>query len=159
MYAAAALERLADPGEDGIFGSDPVTSAYRKLLNAERNKDIRKCILGVMPVVRGSTLQVDSTVCTGLEIASIQSSCRGLIVWSGDVFSWQTFWHPDQRPVVLEWGVRSAYWRLTCLLKGSVAIWCSTSFQRRWICTNHFFSSPKSFHRRKDFTCVAGGPQ
>ena len=58
LHAVAALERLADPGEDGLFTQDPITKAYRKLLEVERNKDVRKCILGVMPVVKGSTMKV-----------------------------------------------------------------------------------------------------
>ena len=58
LHAVAALERLADPGDDGLFSQDPITKAYTKLLEVERNKDVRKCILGVMPVVKGSTIKV-----------------------------------------------------------------------------------------------------
>ena len=58
MHAAATLERLAEPGEDGSFKSDPVVAAYRRLMNCERNKDIRKCLLAIMPVAKGATIQV-----------------------------------------------------------------------------------------------------
>lgn len=61
LHAAAALERLAEPGEDGSFLCDPVTKAYRKILKVERNKDVRKCVLGVMPIVAGLTLEVGET--------------------------------------------------------------------------------------------------
>ena len=72
----AALERLADPGDDGSFTLDPITKAYRKLLEVERNKDVRKCILGVMPIVRGSTIQVGK--CRG---DNISNAAFGPIPW------------------------------------------------------------------------------
>lgn len=62
LHAVATLERLADPGDDGLFTQDPVTKTLRKLLEVERNKDVRKCILGVIPVVKESTLRVSNNV-------------------------------------------------------------------------------------------------
>lgn len=59
LHAAAALERLVEPGEDGCYTDDPITAAYRKLLTSERNKDVRRCLLGVIPLVHNTTLQVD----------------------------------------------------------------------------------------------------
>ena len=67
LYAVAALERLAAPGEDGLFTKDPIMQLMRKLLEVERNKDVRKCILGVMPVVKATTLQVSQFLCNGEE--------------------------------------------------------------------------------------------
>ena len=58
MYAALVLERLAEAGEDAKFTDDPVTHAYRKLLEVERNKDVRKCVLGAMVIVAGTTVVV-----------------------------------------------------------------------------------------------------
>ena len=60
MYAALVLERLAEAGEDEKFTDDPVTHAYRKLLEVERNKDVRKCVLGAMVIVAGTTVVVRS---------------------------------------------------------------------------------------------------
>ena len=58
MYAVVVLERLPEPGVGGDYAGDPIMKAYRKLLEVERNKDVRKAILGAMPIVAGATIQV-----------------------------------------------------------------------------------------------------
>ena len=58
MYAVVVLERLPEPGDGGDYAGDPIVKAYRKLLEVERNKDVRKAILGAMPIVAGATVQV-----------------------------------------------------------------------------------------------------
>lgn len=47
-----------DPGKDESYAECPLTKAYQKLLEVERNKDVRKCILAVMPIAKASTLKV-----------------------------------------------------------------------------------------------------
>ncbi len=69
MYAVVVLERLPEPGEGGNYAGDPIVKAYRRLLEVERNKDVRKSILGAMPVVAGSTIKVRAMLCTGLRVS------------------------------------------------------------------------------------------
>lgn len=63
------LERLPEPGEGGDYAGDPIMKAYRRLLEVERNKDVRRCILGAMPIVAGATVQVGKWSLVSLRIA------------------------------------------------------------------------------------------
>ena len=48
--AARALSRLQDSGEDGNFSDDVITTSFITLLGAEKNKDVRKSILGSLAI-------------------------------------------------------------------------------------------------------------
>ena len=48
--AARALSRLQDGGEDGNFSDDVITTSFITLLGAEKNKDVRKSILGSLAI-------------------------------------------------------------------------------------------------------------
>ena len=48
--AARALSRLQDGGEDGNFSDDVITTSFITLLGAEKNKDVRKAILGSLAI-------------------------------------------------------------------------------------------------------------
>ena len=48
--AARALSRLQDGGQDGSFADDAITHSFVKLLGAEKNKDVRKAILGSLAI-------------------------------------------------------------------------------------------------------------
>ena len=77
LNAAMVLERLAEPGEDSRFMNDPITKGYRKLLAVERNKDVRKCILGVMPIVAETTVQVSCLTGCGWTPALLEHHLTG----------------------------------------------------------------------------------
>lgn len=48
--AARALSRLQDGGETNDFSEDAITSSFLHLLGAEKNKDVRKAILGSLAI-------------------------------------------------------------------------------------------------------------
>lgn len=48
--SARALSRLQDGGESNDFSEDAITAAFIQLLGAEKNKDVRKAILGSLAI-------------------------------------------------------------------------------------------------------------
>jgi condensin complex subunit 3 len=48
--AARALSRLQDGGDSNDFSEDAITAAFVQLLGAEKNKDVRKAILGSLAI-------------------------------------------------------------------------------------------------------------
>ena len=86
MHAASSLERLAEPGQDGTFANDPVVTAFRRVLNNDRNKDTRKCLLAIMPVAKGVTIQVSmqgtSLYCFTVYVDWHDYACASLSSWS-----------------------------------------------------------------------------
>lgn len=48
--AVRALARLQEPGDEGDFEGDEVTSEYRRLLRTDRHRDVRKAVLASIAV-------------------------------------------------------------------------------------------------------------